>query len=90
MYTRLYNSWYAPVGGYDANNVNADGTFKTVAYPTGQPTSNTGEPRPHLNEMVALARAYQTAGPQYKSQELLDAYCKAWNWWLTKNPSDTN
>ncbi|MGV3641092.1 MAG: polysaccharide lyase family 8 super-sandwich domain-containing protein [Adhaeribacter sp.] len=90
MYTRLFNSWYSPSGGYDPNTVNADGTFKTVAYPTVQPTINTGEPRPHLNEMLSLARTYHTPGPQYKSQALLDAYCRAWNWWLSKNPTDNN
>ncbi|MGV3504376.1 MAG: polysaccharide lyase family 8 super-sandwich domain-containing protein [Adhaeribacter sp.] len=90
MYTRLFASWYAPSGGYDPNNVKADGTFRTVAYPTVQPTNNTGEPRPHLNEMLSIARTYHTPGPNYKSQALLDAYCRAWNWWLSNNPSDSN
>ncbi|WP_164891095.1 polysaccharide lyase family 8 super-sandwich domain-containing protein [Botryobacter ruber] len=90
MYARLYNSLYSPGGSYNLGNLKSDGTFLNVTYPTVQPTKDTGEPRPHLNEMAAIARAYQTPGAQHKSPELLDAYCKAWNWWVTYNPTDTN
>ncbi|AKQ46181.1 hypothetical protein TH63_11990 [Rufibacter radiotolerans] len=90
MYTRVYNSMYAPLEGYDLGNMNSDGTFKNVAYPASYPTALTGGPRPHFNEMWAIARAYETPGPNYKSETLLDAYCKAWNWWNTYDPTDTN
>lgn len=87
---RLYKSVYYPVGSYDLNNVNSDGSFKNVIYPTIQPTDNTGDPRSHLYEMATLSEAYQTPGLQYKSPELLAAYCRAWNWWYVNNPTDTN
>lgn len=87
---RLYKSVYYPVGNYDLNNLNSDGSFKNVVYPTVQPTDNTGDPRSHLYEMANISHAYQTPGLQYKSPELLSAYCKAWNWWFVNNPTDTN
>ncbi|WP_066831634.1 polysaccharide lyase family 8 super-sandwich domain-containing protein [Rufibacter ruber] len=89
MYTRVFNTYNGPAG-YDLSNQNADGTFKNVVYPAAYPTDKTGGPRPHFTEMVVIARAYHTQGPSYKSDEYLDAYCKAWNWWTATNPTDTN
>lgn len=89
MKTRLINSVYFPLG-YNLANCNPDGTFANVAYPASYPTDFTGEPRSHLSEMYGIALAYNTQGDQYKSQDLLNAYVKAWNWWYTTNPIDNN
>lgn len=89
MKTRLINSVYFPLA-YNLANCNPDGTFANVAYPAAYPTDFTGEPRSHLNELYAIALAYNTQGDQYKSQDLLNAYVKAWNWWYTTNPIDNN
>jgi chondroitin AC lyase len=91
MYTRIYNSSYASVSSYNLSNQNADGTFVNVTtYPVSQPTANTGAPREHLDEMLRIARAYQTSGANYHSTAYLNAYIKAWNWWKNFDPKDTN
>ena len=87
--TRLFNSVMSQAA-YNLANQNADGTFANVAYPASYPTDFTGGPRPHLTEMYVIAVAYHTQGAQYKSQDLLEAYVKAWNWWHTTNPIDAN
>lgn len=87
--TRLFNSVYG-ASFFDLSKQNTDGTFNTVVYPESYPTDFTGGPRPHLSEMYILAASYNTPGDQYKSQALLDAYVKAWNWWYTTNPIDAN
>lgn len=89
MRTRLFNSVYG-ASFFDLSKQNTDGTFNTVVYPAIYPTDFTGEPRSHLNEMYVLASSYNTPGNQYKSQALMDAYVKAWNWWYTTNPIDAN
>lgn len=90
IYNRLFALHFGSGGSYSLSNLNTDGTFKNVSYPTVKPTVNTGDPRPHLFQMTAIAKAYNTQGSQYKSVELMQAYIKAWNWWRTYNPSDTN
>lgn len=87
--TRLFNSVYG-ASFFDLSKQNTDGTFNTVVYPASYPTDFTGGPRSHLNEMYVLASSYNTPGDQYKSQALMDAYVKAWNWWYTTNPIDAN
>ena len=87
--TRLISSVSA-AASFDLNKCNPDGTFTSVAYPASYPTDFTGEPRTHLTEMYLMAASYNTAGDQYKNQELLNAFVKAWNWWYTTNPIDAN
>lgn len=89
LYNRLFTGLNSPAA-FDLSIVNSDGTFSTVIYPTVQPTDFTGEPRSHLYLMNDMARAYQTPGPQYKSQEVLQAYVKTWNWWFSFDPKDSN
>lgn len=96
-YTTLYDRIYSTnlgsgTSSYNLANVNSDGTFVNVlTYPTVQPTPNTGNPRAHLDEMLKIARAYQSvAGPQYHSVDLLNAYLNTWNWWMKFDPKDTN
>lgn len=89
MYNRLLNSVSGPAS-FDLSKCNSDGTFTSVPYPASYPTDFTGEPRTHLTEMYLMALSYNTEGNQYKSQELLDAFIKAWNWWFTTNPIDSN
>ncbi|MEI6555138.1 MAG: polysaccharide lyase family 8 super-sandwich domain-containing protein [Paludibacter sp.] len=92
MYSRIYStSFGSGLNSYNLSNQNADGTFVNVTtYPATQPTPNTGAPREHLDEMLKIARAYQTSGSNYHSTTYLNAYLKAWNWWRSYNPSDTN
>lgn len=92
MYTRIYNTSFGNgLSSYNLSNLNADGTFANVTtYPSTQPTSNTGAPREHLDEMLKIARAYQTSGANYHSAAYLSAFLKAWNWWLKYNPTDSN
>jgi|GEM_PF-375968 len=87
--TRLISSVSA-AASFDLNKCNPDGTFTSVAYPASYPTDFTGEPRTHLTEMYMMALSYNTAGDQYKSPDLLNAFVKAWNWWYTTNPLDAN
>lgn len=92
MYFRIYStSFGAGLSSYSLSNQNSDGTFVNVTtYPTTQPTPNTGAPREHLDEMLKIAKVYQTSGTNYHSTAYLNAYLKAWNWWLNHNPTDTN
>ncbi|MEI8049597.1 MAG: hypothetical protein WCI92_19645, partial [Bacteroidota bacterium] len=64
MYSRIYTtSFGSGLSSYNLSNQNADGTFVNVStYPATQPTPNTGAPREHLDEMLKIARAYQTSG----------------------------
>lgn len=90
IFNRLFSMHLGSGGSYTLSNVNADGTFKNVSYPSAQPTVNTGKPLSHLFQMTAIAKAYNTQGAQYKSNELMQAYMQAWNWWRNNNPRDTN
>ena len=90
LYTRIYNSNFVSVSSYNLTNLKSDGTFANVTYPTVQPTVLTGIPRAHLDEMLKIAKVYQTSGTNYHSTAYLNAYLKAWNWWLNYNPTDTN
>ena len=90
LYTRIYNNSFVSTTSYNLSNLKSDGTFANVTYPTVQPTVLTGIPRAHLDEMLKIARAYQTAGANYHSATYLAAYLKAWNWWFNYDPKDTN
>ena len=92
LYSRIYStSFGSGLSSYNLSNQNADGTFVNVTtYTATQPTPNTGAPREHLDEMLKIAKAYQTAGANYHSTAYLTAYLKAWNWWMNFDPQDTN
>lgn len=92
LYSRIYStSFGSGLSSYNLSNQNADGTFLNVStYPTTQPTPNTGAPREHLDEMLKIAKVYQTTGSNYHSTTYLNAYLKAWNWWMNFDPQDTN
>lgn len=90
LYNRIYNEAYSVVHSYNLNNLNPDGTFANVTYPTANPMTNSDVLRGHLNEMLKISRAYQTVGVNYHSPELMNAYLKAWNWWFRFDPIGTN
>jgi len=92
LYDRSYStSFGSGLSSYNLNNQNNNGAFVNVTtYPVLQPTINTGAPLEHLDEMLKIAKAYQTTGPNYHSTAYLSAYVKAWNWWKNYNPKDTN
>jgi len=91
LYNRIYTANFSSASSYNLSNLKTDGTFLNVTtYTTTQPTANTGAPREHLSEMLKIAKAYQTTGTNYHNADYLQAYVKAWNWWRTYDPTDTN
>jgi chondroitin AC lyase len=90
LYERSFNAMLGSGATFNLAALNADGTFTNVTYPTEQPTNFTGVPRPHLDQMYSIARAYHTQGANYKSDDLYNAYLSAWRWWFNFDPQDKN
>ena len=79
LYSRIYSNNFRSVSSYPLSNQKADGSFV-----------NATEIRDHLDEMLKIAKTYQTAGANFHSEDLFNAYVKAWNWWLKTNPTNSN
>lgn len=90
LYERAFNQYRGSSTTFNMATLRTDGTFTSVTYPTSQPTDFTGEPRPHLDQMYAIARAFHTQGSNYKSDDLYNAYISAWRWWFNFDPKDKN
>lgn len=79
LYSRIYSKHFRSISSYSLSNQKADGSFV-----------NSTELRDHLDEMLKIAKAYKTTGANYHSEDLFNAYVKAWNWWLKTNPTNSN
>ena len=90
LYERVFNQYKGSSATFNTEILNTNGKFTNVTYPTSQPTNYTGVPRPHLDQMYTIARAYHTQGANYKSDDLYNAYLSAWRWWHTYDPKDKN
>jgi chondroitin AC lyase len=79
LYNRIYSKNFNARSSYPLSNQKEDGSF-----------INTTTFAEHLDEMLKIARTYKTPGENYHSEELLNAYKKAWNWWVKTNPTHSN
>ena len=90
IYNRMYNEYLNNPSKSSVEsllkNMNSNGSFIGINY-----TDKDGSPRKHIQNMIALAGAYESPeNAYYTKEEVRSAYLRSLNFWVDTNNEATN